>query len=224
MYRLTVSGSVDGDIIHANIYPEGSKTPILELYLSDDTNVINVAVLYSAMRSSLAGQNRLLGALLPVWEENGYVTFEQAEELLDADLGALKDFKLQFSGQKISVGQLFLLLASMDANKKDNSVTFQKSLGNDKIVFKLNYENVPDAEIRLSAEDPAELMERLAPVLSKAGWDIGAEIPETIENLSLKVYPGQGKDLTVPDDYVNQKLIELILNAKELLQSVTDRD
>lgn len=217
MYRLTVKGSADGDIIHANIYPRGSKLPILELYLDGDDGVINAASLYSSIRDHLAQQSQLLAALLPVWEENGYLTIEQTEQLLGVDLSVLRNFKLQIREGELSFGKLVFALTAMDRTENDKTVTFKKSLETVDFALNLCYDEEPGVEIRFSAEEPAKLMGEALPVLSKAGWEAAVQIPESVESISLKLYPGQGEALSVPEDLVNQKLLDLIESVRELM-------
>jgi hypothetical protein len=38
-----------------------------------------------------------------------------------------------------------------------------------------------------------------------------------VESISLKLYPGQGEALSVPEDLVNQKLLDLIESVRELM-------
>ena len=117
MYRLRVQGSVDGDIIHAVIYPEGQTEPLTELYLSDEEDVVNCAMIYNRMRAYYAADNDLLTYLIPVWNDHEYVSLEQMEQMLDVDLSVVKDLRLPFAGKKLTGKKVFGVLAVMGREK-----------------------------------------------------------------------------------------------------------
>ena len=123
MCRLTVRGSVWEDTIHVLIYPEGmeevhsTESPLIELYLGSDTDVVNETYIYNAVRNHLAEKFRLLGLVMPEQNEMLYITLEQVEAMFGLDLTEVRNFSLPSIGDNISAGRYFILLAFMDKKK-----------------------------------------------------------------------------------------------------------
>ena len=123
MCRLTVRGSVWEDTVHAMIYPEGmeevysTESPLIELYLGSDTDVVNETYIYNAIRNHLAEKVRLLGLVMPEQNEMLYMTLEQVEQMFGLDLRGVRGFSLQTADDGIGVGRYFIMLAVMDREK-----------------------------------------------------------------------------------------------------------
>lgn len=124
MCRLTVRGSVWEDTIHALIYPSGADSPLIELYLGSDTDVVNETYIYNAVRNHLAEKVRLLGLVMPEQKEALYMTLEQVEEMFGLDLRGVRGFSLQTADNGIGVGQYFAMLAVMDREKSAEGSRF----------------------------------------------------------------------------------------------------
>lgn len=130
MCRLTVRGSVWEDTIHALIYPGGmegvqaTESPLIELYLGSDTDVVNETYIYNAVRNHLAEKVRLLGLVMPEQNEMLYMTLEQVEQIFGLDLKGVRDFSLQTDGEGIGAGQYFIMLALMSREKAAEGSSF----------------------------------------------------------------------------------------------------
>lgn len=129
MYRLSIRGSVDGDVIHATIYPHGRKEPLIELYLSDETDVVNCAMLYQAVRSHYAEESWLAALLFPEWNDHEFVSLEQLEHMLELDLEKMRSFQLPLSDRKFTVREYFSLLAVMERSKTGNGESVFYNVG-----------------------------------------------------------------------------------------------
>lgn len=130
MCRLTVRGSVWEDTIHAMIYPEGmeevhsTESPLIELYLGSDMDVVNETYIYNAVRNQLAEKVRLLGLVMPEQNEMLYMTLEQVEQIFGLDLKGVRNFSLQTDGDDIGAGQYFIMLALMSREKTGEGSRF----------------------------------------------------------------------------------------------------
>ena len=94
LLTLHIRGQSWEELLYFEITPEGSEVPLTELYLGEQQDVVNAAMLYNAVRSNLAGQYELLDLLLPQWSGEEYMSLEQAGQMLGLDLSWLGDFVL----------------------------------------------------------------------------------------------------------------------------------
>lgn len=216
--HLTIRGSVDGDVIYAGIYPEGQKNPLTELYLSDDLDVVNGAMLYSAMRENVCGQNEMLNYLFPVWEEHRYMSLEQAEDMFGVDLSAFRNFKLSFRDLKLSRLEYFGILALMHRNKagEEERFTFQ--------IEGLNAELLPREQIECTVhmEDPAEVLEELSDKLSGLGISFSGEKLRILDSLSVAAEIREDTVLEMPEDLVSQNMVDIVKGIRAVIRELKD--
>ena len=221
MYRLKIEGSVDGDIIHACIYPDGQASPLVELYLSDDTDVVNGAILYNAVRENYCGQNPLLSYLVPVWSDHEYVTLEQVEQMLEVDLGAVRDFKLPFRDTKPSLKMCFAALAVMQRESTAGADRFYMKLSGLDLVLRLN-ETDSAVEAKLGLERPAEQLEKYADKLSLLGISFDGDRLRIFDTVSATV--GMEKDgtaLQIPENVISQNTVDIISGLRAVVQEIS---
>lgn len=221
MYRLKIEGSVDGDIIHACIYPDGQASPLVELYLSDDTDVVNGAILYNAVRENYCGQNPLLSYLVPVWSDHEFVTLEQVEQMLEVDLGAVRDFKLPFRDTKPSLKMCFAALAVMQRESTAGADRFYMKLSGLDLVLRLN-ETDSAVEAKLGLERPAEQLEKYADKLSLLGISFDGDRLRIFDTVSATV--GMEKDgtaLQIPENVISQNTVDIISGLRAVVQEIS---
>lgn len=223
MYRLRIEGSVDGDIIHAYVYPDGQKSPLIELYLSDDTDVINGAILYNAVRENYCGQNPLLSYLVPVWSDHEYVTLEQAEQMLEVDLSALKDFKKPFRDKKLSLKMYFAALTIMQRESEAGTEKFDMKLAGLDLVLCLN-ETKPSVEVELDMEKPAALLEKYADKLSLLGVSLDSDRLRAFDTVSATVrMEKDGAALQIPENIISQNTVDIISGLRSVVQEISGK-
>lgn len=223
MYRLKIEGSVDGDIIHARIYPDGQASPLIELYLSDDTDVVNGAILYNAVRENYCGQNPLLSYLVPVWSDHEYVTLEQVEQMLEVDLGTVRDFKLPFRDAKPSLKMCFVALAVMQRESTADMDRFYMKLSGLDLVLRLNKTDSA-VEAKLGLEKPAELLENYADKLSLLGVNFDSSRLRIFDIVSATV--GMEKDgtaLQIPENVISQNTVDIISGLRAVVQEISGK-
>ena len=223
MYRLKIEGSVDGDIIHAYVYPDGQNAPLIELYLSDDTDVINGAILYNAVRENYCGQNPLLSYLIPVWSDHEYVTLEQAEQMLEVDLSALKDFKMPFRDKKLSLKMYFAALTMMQRESAAGTESFDMKLAGLELVLRLN-ETEPSVEAELDMEKPAALLEKYADKLSLLGVSLDSGRLRIFDTVSATVrMEKDGTALQMPENVISQNTVDIISGLRSVVQEISGK-
>lgn len=223
MYRLRIEGSVDGDIIHAYVYPDGQNSPLIELYLSDDTDVINGAILYNAVRENYCGQNPLLSYLIPVWNDHEYVTLEQAEQMLEVDLSALKDFKMPFRDKKLSLKMYFAALTMMQRESEAGTEKFDMKLAGLELVLCLN-ETEPSVEVELGMEKPAALLEKYADKLSLLGVSLDSDRLRAFDTVSATVrMEKDGTALLIPENIISQNTVDIISGLRSVVQEISGK-
>lgn len=223
MYRLRIEGSVDGDVIHAYVYPDGQKSPLIELYLSDDTDVVNGAILYNAVRENYCGQNPLLSYLVPVWSDHEYVTLEQVEQMLEVDLSTLKDFKMPFRDKKLSLKIYFAALTIMQKESEAETEKFDMRLAGLDLVLCLN-ETKPSVEAELDMEKPAELLEKYADKLSLLGISLNGDRLRIFDTVSATVrMEKDGTALQIPENVISQNTVDIISSLRAVVQEISGK-
>lgn len=220
MYRLRVQGSADGDIIHAVIYPEGQTEPLTELYLSDEEDVVNCAMIYNRMRAYYAADNDLLTYLIPVWNDHEYVSLEQMEQMLDVDLSVVKDFRLPFAGKKLTGKKVFGVLAVMGREKNGILCSYIWKSDGLKVQFSLNNGEVPVIDADISAKKPAKLLAALSEKLSKIGVGLNGEKLRFLDDISVKAELGNGGALQIPQDKISQTTVDIIANIRLIIKEI----
>lgn len=217
--QLTIRGSVDGDVIYARIYPKGRQEPLTELYLSDELDVVNGAMLYSVMRENFCGQNAMLDYLFPVWEEHKFMSLKQAEDMFGVDLSAFQGFRLPFRDEKLSRLKCFLLLMLMEREKTEagESYTFEMD--------GLEAELWPGerTELRVGMEDPADVLEQMEEKLSMLKIRLPGEKLRILKSLSGSVFFGDGDSLKVPEDLVSQNMVDIVKGIRAVIKELSGK-
>lgn len=223
MYRLKIQGSVDGDVIHARIFPEGRSQPLIEFYLGDGEDVINGALLYNEVRNHYAGGNELLAYVLPVWSDHEYVSLEQLEQILDLDLGAVKDFRLAFTEKKLSAGELFAALAVMKREQSGSRCSFTLTEGEARAELTVDYEAEFPVRVELTAPKPGELLDDVSGKLSKFGISVSGEKLYFLDALSAAAEPGRGEALQIPENRISDKTVEIISAIRFVIEEISGK-
>ena len=122
-YKLHLEGTTWDGIVEVQVFPDGQENPLFELYLSDESEVMNGAMFYQTVRANLSGGNALIERLLPKWEDHTYVTLEQAEQIFGIDLSAVRNFSLP-QIKEPSTSSWFMALLAMKRENGDNEVTY----------------------------------------------------------------------------------------------------
>ena len=220
MYRLRVQGSVDGDIIHAVIYPEGQTEPLTELYLSDEEDVVNCAMIYNRMRAYYTADNDLLTYLIPVWNDHEYVSLEQIEQMLDVDLSVVRNFRIPFLGKKLTDKEAFVVLAVMKREKDGNRCSYGVKSDGLEIQLGLNYEAVSVIDVESSGEKPAEQLENLSGKLSKIGVHLDGSKWRFLDDIAMEATVSSGETLQIPQDKISQTTVDLIANIRLIIKEI----
>lgn len=217
--HLTIRGSVDGDIIYACIYPEGQKSLLTELYLSDDLDVVNGAMLYSAMRENFCGQNEMLNYLFPVWEEHKYMSLKQAEDMFGVDLSAFRNFKLPFRDLEPSRPECFGVLALMHREKAASGESFSVRMdGLDAVIWPLE-----QIKCTIHMEDPADVLDELSSKLSVAGINLNGEKLRILDSLSVTAEIREDTSLQMPEDLVSQNMVDIVKGIRAVIRELSGK-
>ena len=215
--HLTVRGNVWEDTIHVLLYPQGAGNPLVELYLGNDMDVINETLIYHAVRSHLAEQFRLFGLVLPEQEESLYMSLEQVEQRFGLDLESVRNFGLPFTGDEISAVRYFILLAVMDREKGEGRSLYSLETGQMAAGIEVpeGGSDVP-LTLRLHIEKPGETDEKILGIISRLGFPVDRGRLSMVKSVSLTMVPG-GNEIVMPENFVNQTVVELISRIRELL-------
>lgn len=217
--HLTVRGSVDGDIIYAGIYPEGQRKLLTEVYLSDDLDVVNGAMLYSAMREHVCGQNATLDYLFPVWENHQYMSLEQAEDMFGLDLSDLRHYRLPVRDIKLSRLQCFGILVLMERERTEQGNLYSLQAEGMEAVLRVK----EPTEINIRMEDPEAVLEMLEEKLSAAGVPIRGEKLGMLKQLAVTAVMGEDVSLEVPEDLISQRMVDVVKGIRMIIKGISGK-
>lgn len=217
--HLTIQGSVDGDVIYARIYPEGREKPLTELYLSDDLDVVNGAMLYGAMRENFCGQNEMLNYLFPVWEEHKYMSLKQAEDMFGVDLSVFRNFELPFRDRKLSRLEYFGILAFMHRDKgaAGEGFSYRKD-GLDAAIWTRE-----QIECSISIENPADVLDELGGKLSAVGISLSGDKLRILDYLSVTAEMREDAALQMPKDLVSQNMVDIVKGIRAVIRELSGK-
>lgn len=219
MYHLTINGSVWEDKIHALIYPKGAAQPIMELYLSDTVDVINEAMLYNVIRGNLLGENALLSFLVPVQEEDMYMSLEQVEEIFGIDLSGAREFASPLKGGDFTTMKYFVGLAPMKHGKDETGESFEAR--GERFVLKLEVSGQgeeADFAVKFEIEEPGGILGEKAELLTRLGIELPEEL-SGLKNISFRMVPGEGQGFEMPEKFVSQEVIDVISKIRKFFTS-----
>lgn len=223
VYDLTLEGTAAGDILYVLMYPAGCGEPLLELYLGEDDDVVNGALLYNAVRNRYTRENRLLDAVFPVWENHAYVSLEQVEQLFDVDLSGIREFERKPAGERLSFPKTFLALALMSEEKNGSDAVFAKRLEGAEAELILHDTAEPFVEMKLSAVQPYEMSEKLQSLFGGLEIAPDDDLLRATDEIAVEICFGQGEEPELPEDLVSRETIDAVVSLKTILNEIKNR-
>lgn len=230
---LRLQGSSQEGIIYVQITPRGAEKPVVELYLTDDKDLLNGAMLYDTVRSNLIKQFRMADLLLPKWNGGEYVSLEQAEQMFDLDLSKAKSFQIASYEELFSFEKYFALLVAANYEKReDGSAVFlmeNTSAQADSALLQLSlYEDGEKSLVFGSflVENMQQTLQELNAVLSGIGVEtsIAENIDRrVIESLQGEFTIGQEMEIQTPDTLIQQDTVDKIATIKTIMQELLGR-
>lgn len=213
-YKLHLEGTTWDRIVEVQVVPDGQENPLFELYLSDESEVMNGAMFYQTVRANLSGGNALIERLLPKWEDHTYVTLEQAEQIFGIDLSAVRNFSLP-QIKEPSTSSWFMALLAMKRENGDNEVTYAAEKAGAAVKLVLPEEGNVTVEF-----DVPNLQETLTAINEKASLSIDTEQFVLVGQLSGTVSAAGQEELSVPEDCISQDTVEILEGVRVLIQEL----
>lgn len=213
-YKLHLEGTTWDGIVEVQVVPDGQENPLFELYLSDESEVMNGAMFYQTVRANLSGGNALIERLLPKWEDHTYVTLEQAEQIFGIDLSAVRNFSLP-QIKEPSTSSWFMALLAMKRENGDNEVTYAAEKAGAAVKLVLPEEGNVTVEF-----DLPNLQETLTAINEKASLSIDTEQFVLVGQLSGTVSSAGQEELSVPEDCISQDTVEILEGVRVLIQEL----
>lgn len=213
-YKLHLKGTTWDGIVEVQVFPDGQENPLFELYLSDESEVMNGAMFYQTVRANLSGGNALIERLLPKWEDHTYVTLEQAEQIFGIDLSAVRNFSLP-QIKEPSTSSWFMALLAMKRENGDNEVTYAAEKAGAAVKLVLPEEGNVTVEF-----DVPNLQETLTAINEKASLSIDTEQFVLVGQLSGTVSAAGQEELSVPEDCISQDTVEILEGVRVLIQEL----
>ena len=221
LYRFTAKGTVWEDITYVQIYFEGQSEALVEMYLSDDMDVINESRIYKVVRENLVGRSELLAMLIPEGEDNMYMTLEQANKLFGIDMSGIADFSVPFIGMSFEQKEYFLALAALSRQKHDNSDLYALDMERIQLGIDVPKTNAASlVEAHAAVQEPAVALTELSGLVAKVGVDLGipAEDFKVIKSLVIDVVPENAVKPTMPTKFLDQETIDFLSEIAALVE------
>ncbi len=218
LFRFTIRGSVWEDKIHELFYPKDISEPIIELYLSNDMNLINETLPYNTIRKNLVEQHKLLDHIMPAEREAVYMTLEQAEQIFDLDLSGIREFGLVQSDEELSRVKCFLLLAFMSGGSSEEGSLYELSAEGVDLKVELGADAVP--VLRFDVQEPGTALQQAEEYLSRLKLETSGWHTELLEGITGTIMPGQGEEIVLPDKLMDQKKADLLVEIRDLIRKV----
>lgn len=210
-YKLHLEGTTWDGIVEVQVFPDGQENPLFELYLSDESEVMNGAMFYQTVRANLSGGNALIERLLPKWEDHTYVTLEQ---IFGIDLSAVRNFSLP-QIKEPSTSSWFMALLAMKRENGDNEVIYAAEKAGAAVKLVLPEEGNVTVEF-----DVPNLQETLTAINEKASLSIDTEQFVLVGQLSGTVSAAGQEELSVPEDCISQDTVEILEGVRVLIQEL----
>ncbi len=216
-YDIRIAGSVWEDKIFVQLYTQASKNAVLELYLSEDADIVNGTTLYNSFRQKLVGDSTLLGGLVPTMEEGVYMTVEQAEKMFGLDLSILSDFAIDTGDLNFSQQEYFILLALMSREKQGDGNMFTFAYETAEAKLAVADEDDFAASARIAVENPVDVVEQLEEKLASFHVEIPTEGMEVFKSIGVAVEPGAGQEITIPTNIMSDEMIQVLAEVRALI-------
>ena len=217
--QMHIEGSVWEDKVHAEFSLLGSSVPMIEVYLSSGDDLINASLFYDVIRSEIVGKYALLGALLPVIEENLYMTMDHAEKLTGEDLGSVRNFQPFFSRYDLSAVEYFAALAALPhLEHEEGSALVLKE------VKEPSGTNGKKVSLYFEVEHPAQVVERnvekYGKILTKLNINIDGSSFKALKRLAVTLSSEGVQEIAMPGNVIDQEQFDMIEEIKRLVENI----
>ena len=219
---LRLQGSTCGDVIYVQIIPTNCDAPLTELYLCDETDMLNGIMLYDRVRSNLVQGNGLLEKLVPEWSGGEYISMTQAEEMFGVDLTGLREFSLSSYNHLFSLKKCFALFAVMQRTKDmDGNREFYTE--NDNLHIALCGGEPDRIQMVVNIKDMPQCLEKADALLAKAGVSKSLsdkKLLHCLQSVEGTVMVGDAPAIQMPDSLLNQDVVEKVSTVRTILQEL----
>lgn len=217
--QMHIEGSVWEDKVYAEVFLPDSAIPVIEVYLSKGDDLINASLFYEAIRSEMAEKYALLGEMLPIIEENFYMTMEQAEELTGEDMGSVRDFEPFFSRYDLSALEYFAALAALPhLEHEEGSALVLKELKEP------SGTNGKKVSLYFEVEQPAQVVERnverYGKILTQLNINIDGSGFKALKRLAVTLSSDGVQEIVMPVNVMSRKQFETIEEIRRMAEDI----
>ncbi|EOS22912.1 hypothetical protein C806_03533 [Lachnospiraceae bacterium 3-1] len=133
-----ITGRASEGLAYGEIYWEGCEKPITELYVRQEEGLMNVEMLYDAIRENLTAQSPFLGNIMPEWGYGEFLSSTQLEQIFQVDLAELFRAKGLKDTHSFSFWEGFRMLIGMKSRKgPDGGRQFETKVGDYQVVLEI---------------------------------------------------------------------------------------
>ncbi|MCI8495207.1 MAG: hypothetical protein HFI74_05955 [Lachnospiraceae bacterium] len=171
-------GQINGNQGYARIYCGAWEEPVTEVYVSKESTLVNMEMLYGIVQGKFREEHPLMGTFLPDWGYGSYITLEQIQEIFQVDF---RQFFQKNDVQEHNLWEILLLLNHMERKKTENGNWQFQTIWNDyQIAFEAGNENqTPRCSIDGVNKAEEQKIKRFTGVLTK-GKETPIIFPSTL--------------------------------------------
>lgn len=217
--QMHIEGSVWEDRVYAEVSIPGLDAPLTEVYLSKGDDFINASFIYDTIRSEMVEKYALLDELLPVIEENFYMTMKQAEELTGEDMSSVRNFEPFFSQYNLTAVEYFAALAALPhlEHEKGSALVLKE-------LKEPSGTNGKKVSLYFEVEQPAQVVERnvekYGKILTQLNINIDGSSFKALKRLAVTLSSDGVQKIVIPGNVMSRKQLDAVREVRRLLEDI----
>lgn len=217
--QMHIEGSVWEDRVYAEVSIPGLDAPLTEVYLSKGDDFINASFIYDTIRSEMVEKYALLDELLPVIEENFYMTMKQAEELTGEDMSSVRNFEPFFSQYNLTAVEYFAALAALPhlEHEKGSALVLKE-------LKEPSGTNGKKVSLYFEVEQPAQVVERnvekYGKILTQLNINIDGSSFKALKRLAVTLSSDGVQKIVMPGNVMSRKQLDAVREVRRLLEDI----
>ena len=195
---LKISGRFYDETFYGKLYCEGMNEPLTDVYIKKDYGIINARMLYDTIKSNITENYSLLAVVLPDWNYNDYITFEQIKQITGYDIQETFNTD-NFGNENTELNDYMDLLKMKFEENSDGSISFKK--------------DIEKYDLTISVSENLKI-----PQLAFEGKSINTE--ETLESFNAEILFDKTESIELPASIMSDEDIDNFASLWELLSGL----
>ena len=195
-----LSGEMEGDILHFELYPNEETEAATEIYCSDGTLLFDIKRIYERQREKIGEKVPLAGRLLPDWSFGTYISSALLGEAVGLDLRPM-----------------FFADTNALSPKRFTRIRYEEGKS-EMLYFRLNLEEAEAEGYEIIAGIDRHTLLR-GPVMCDV---MIKKDRQELFLLTVTAWPDSGAALSMPEDVVTREDIEWLISLRKLIEKAVE--